>query len=222
MDDSRGYLLTGENEAAVLRGEKLAADFLGIKREELGSHPDFLRIKTSFFSIEEARGIRGHSGKSSFSGKGRAFMVQTDFFGLDAQNALLKTFEEPGGRCCFVLVTSAVENVIPTLRSRLTGVKLAPGKTSEGEKEEQARDFLSASVTKRLEMIKDIAEEKEKSARFINSLQSFLRKEMLSDISKPRIADALSQTENCKKLLLTPGAMVKMILEHLAFVLPQI
>lgn len=52
-------------------------------------------------------------------GARRVFIVRdAERMNEDAQNALLKTLEEPPGSVCLVLVTSSVERLLPTIRSR--------------------------------------------------------------------------------------------------------
>jgi DNA polymerase-3 subunit delta' len=45
---------------------------------------------------------------------------------LDAQNALLKTLEEPGARTHFILLTSQPDALLPTILSRTMRVRFAP------------------------------------------------------------------------------------------------
>lgn len=50
----------------------------------------------------------------------RVFIIATDSILGDAQNALLKLFEEPNAHTCFYLIIPREDMLLPTLRSRLS------------------------------------------------------------------------------------------------------
>ncbi len=50
----------------------------------------------------------------------RTFIIATDSILSDAQNALLKLFEEPNAHTCFYLIIPREDILLPTLRSRLS------------------------------------------------------------------------------------------------------
>jgi len=57
--------------------------------------------------------------KRSFRGKGKFFIIdQADLMDVPAQNALLKTLEEPPAESYLVLVTSSPQELLSTIRSR--------------------------------------------------------------------------------------------------------
>ena len=55
-----------------------------------------------------------------------AILVAAQRLNLDAQNALLKTLEEPGPRTCLVLCADDVAPLLPTVLSRAVRLRLAP------------------------------------------------------------------------------------------------
>jgi DNA polymerase-3 subunit delta' len=55
-----------------------------------------------------------------------AIVEQAQRLNQDAQNALLKTLEEPGARVCVVLAADESANLLPTLISRCARLRLAP------------------------------------------------------------------------------------------------
>jgi DNA polymerase III subunit delta' len=59
-------------------------------------------------------------------GRGKVFVVeQADLMTAAAQNALLKTLEEPAGRTLIILLTTQAADLLPTVRSRCQTIRFA-------------------------------------------------------------------------------------------------
>jgi DNA polymerase-3 subunit delta' len=59
-----------------------------------------------------------------YEGRAKVFVVRrAEELSVAAANALLKTLEEPGARTCFILVCSAGDALLPTIRSRTQRVR---------------------------------------------------------------------------------------------------
>lgn len=97
--------------------KKLAAD----------SHPNVVTppIGARGLSID---GVRALCRKMALTGQGGGLKVAriagVSRMGIPAQNALLKTLEEPQGDTCFVLTGSRLRTILPTVRSRVQMVRL--------------------------------------------------------------------------------------------------
>jgi DNA polymerase-3 subunit delta' len=94
-----------------------------------GSHPDlhWLRIPEDRRSIgvEAIRETCEQLGMTSLRGRYRvAIVVPAHLMTVSAQNAFLKTLEEPAARTLLVLVTSRPAGVLPTLRSRCQRIEI--------------------------------------------------------------------------------------------------
>lgn len=77
--------------------------------------------------VDQIRDMSEHAAFAPREGRGRVFVVDAaDRMNLAAQNALLKTLEEPAGRSVFVLVTARPRLLLPTIRSRCVAVAFAP------------------------------------------------------------------------------------------------
>jgi DNA polymerase-3 subunit delta' len=87
-----------------------------------GVHPDVLMIEpgdTGSIRIEQVREAIDRSAYRPFEGKRRIVIVDdADAMVPEAQNAMLKTLEEPPPGSTFVLVTSRPDVLLPTVRSR--------------------------------------------------------------------------------------------------------
>jgi DNA polymerase-3 subunit delta' len=87
-----------------------------------GVHADVLVIEpgdTGTIKVDQIREAIERSGFRPFEGRRRVVIVdEADAMIAEAQNALLKTLEEPPPSSVFVLVTARPELLLPTVRSR--------------------------------------------------------------------------------------------------------
>ncbi len=99
------------------------------------SHPDLCIAehsgKRGGFSIETVRNIRKEAVILPHHGQMRVFLFgDADDMSLQAQNALLKSVEEPPAHTCFVFTTETVGALLPTLLSRMTICPVYPVTTA--------------------------------------------------------------------------------------------
>jgi DNA polymerase III subunit delta' len=95
-----------------------------------GQHPD-VRIlepeENAAIKIEPVRELIGQTAYRPFEGRSRAVVIdRADLLGEDAQNALLKTLEEPPSRSVFMLVTARPVLLLDTVRSRCCQLRFGP------------------------------------------------------------------------------------------------
>jgi DNA polymerase-3 subunit delta' len=96
-----------------------------------GLHPDVLLVRRpedkSEIVIAQARELVRQVGYRPFEARHRVVIIDdADELGLDSQDALLKTLEEPPTRNVFVLVTSRPNLLSTTVRSRCCVLRFAP------------------------------------------------------------------------------------------------
>jgi DNA polymerase-3 subunit delta' len=108
------------------------------------NHPDFRIIgllpDKKEIGIQQVREIERELNLRSFSGKRKIAVIDpATLMNLSAQNALLKTLEEPPQASLLILIASNAGGLLPTLRSRCLLLSFAPL-----EKEMVAR-FLTAT-----------------------------------------------------------------------------
>lgn len=102
-----------------------------------GVHPDVLTIEpaeSGNIKIDQVRDAIERSAYRPFEGKRRVVIIdEADALVPEAQNALLKTLEEPPAASMFVLVTSRADVLLPTVLSRCQRLRfgrLAPPEIS--------------------------------------------------------------------------------------------
>lgn len=107
------------------------------KRIARGVHADVLVIvpgETGSIKVDQVREAIDRAAYRPFEGRRRVVIIdQADEILVEAQNALLKTLEEPPPASVFVLVTSRPDVLLPTVRSRCQPLRfgrLAPGEVA--------------------------------------------------------------------------------------------
>lgn len=170
------------------------------------------------FGIDDARALRSWQELLPEAGKRRARVVYTDFITEQAENALLKTLEEPTENTHIILVIPKPEVLLPTLLSRVRVVMPSGKEASSLEAKKflaMARGDRLAHIAKLVEKSDDdeaAAEVRERALALMDSLERFLALDMAKNNEK------LELILRFKKYLYTPGASSRMILETLALV----
>lgn len=201
------YFIEHEVEVAVLKLKNFLEKTLGVK---VSGNPDFYHRKFSTFTIDNARDISQSESRKDFSGEKKVFIIETDFITEEAQNALLKIFEEPTAGTHFFIV-SPQEVLLPTLKSRMQIF------LNETEKDLDKNHILKLNLKERIEMIKEIVdgikdEEKTKqdAISFLNGVERELYQEGVQ-----KNAEKLKVCQQTRDSLYDRGAPIKMILENL-------
>jgi DNA polymerase III subunit delta' len=103
----------------------------GCVQVALGVHPDFNSItrqaNRSEVLIEQVRDLIGRLGiRPSRAPRRVAIIDDAETLNLPAQNALLKTLEEPPGDTIVFMITQSERALLDTIRSRMRPVRFAP------------------------------------------------------------------------------------------------
>ncbi len=195
-------------------------------------NPDLTVEVYQSFGIGESRGLSVRQSRSSFGDSPRKiFVIGTESFTREAQNALLKTFEEPTAGTHFFIIVPQLNSILPTLRSRVIMVesKCAPAKD---DIKIFAEKFLDSTLEQRFAMAKKIAEAKkgeqvdrEKIRRMLDHIERILYTRMAGtqlggSTSKLEGGNIFREIFQTKTYLTDRGSSAKMLLEHLAITIP--
>ena len=137
--DGVGKRRTAVALAQVLNCERVTTGAHGIDacgtcaactRIARGVHADILVIEpgdTGSIKVDQVREAIERAAYRPFEGRRRVVIVdQADALMSEAQNALLKTLEEPPPASMFVLITARPDVLLPTVRSRCQRLRFGP------------------------------------------------------------------------------------------------
>ncbi len=151
------YLIEGAREEIV-------PELLGFI-ESLGvatsGNPDFYQISFDSFKIDDARNLKSMGQEKSFSLGKKIFLISANNFLLEAQNTLLKMFEEPIEDTHFFLIVPDKNLLLKTLLSRFYVIST---KQELIEEIKEAEKFIKMSLKDRIDFIKLLLTEPEENA----------------------------------------------------------
>lgn len=212
------YLFTGNKENIV---SELFDFFKNTLKINTKGNPDFYYRELDGFGIDDGREVQNMASKKVFSGNFKIFVVS--FFSIthEAQNSLLKLFEEPTKNTHFFIITPTESVLLPTLRSRLF---LVPFVASEDSTSILAENFLKTQKPKRIKLLQEIIENKDKAqaSYFLGDLEKTLRKVVDLETSDAAVIVAFEEIKKARQYLNDRAPSVKMLLEHIALITPII
>ncbi|OGG50284.1 hypothetical protein A2763_01305 [Candidatus Kaiserbacteria bacterium RIFCSPHIGHO2_01_FULL_54_36] len=185
-------------------------------------NPDLYIRTYQRFGIEDAIELRDRAGTRAVrQGARRIFVIATPSMTHEAQNALLKTIEEPPADAMFIFVVPAPETLLQTLRSRAQTLLLD---VVAGETLVDAKKFLAAQPQKRLDMLKALLEKDADDRRDLGAIISFLSSlerqcEKRTDGLHATRREGLESVYRARKYIGDKGALVKPLLEQVALLI---
>ncbi|MFA7216817.1 MAG: hypothetical protein WC095_02455 [Candidatus Paceibacterota bacterium] len=200
------YLLVGDRSSS----KSFLVDFLGNQLNiSISGNSDVRVISVDSLSVDFVRSIKVSEEFKAFGDKKKIFIIETDFITEEAQNALLKIFEEPTkGTHFFVNISQDI--ILPTLRSRMHIINIK-------DLNEKNTKALPVSVLDRMKKVKSIVDDisdenqtKQSAVDFLNNIEMELYKSGVEKNHK-----ALVLCEQARKSLYDRGAPIKIILESL-------
>ncbi len=221
------YLVVGRNGAerpsadvALPFGRRLR-DF--VTSLSSTANPDIQRIVCDTLTVDQARKIAVDASRKSFDGGRKFFLIETNIITEEAQNALLKIFEEPNpGTHFFVIMPQDI--LLPTLRSRMQVVMSRSDldirsqmSKSDFDTKTSDTEILKMKIADRLAMVKEITDgivdenkTKQDAVTLLNQIESELYEKGVE-----KSAENLTLCQKARQALYDRGAPVKMIMENL-------
>src|SRR5262249_33060960 len=112
------------------RGPIPCGNCVACKKVASGIHPDLRRLETEGkeIKIESVREVQKWLFIAPHEAKFKIVVIATaELLNIAASNALLKTLEEPPPFAYLILTARSSENLLPTIRSRLTMIRFPAG-----------------------------------------------------------------------------------------------
>lgn len=219
---SHAYIINGEVDsgkkmlarvfAATLQCEEGKADpckkCKSCKQAESGNHPDIITVtheKTNVISVDEIREqVIDPISVKPYSGKYKIYIIpDAQLMNAQAQNALLKTIEEPPEYGVLLLLTTNLDKLLDTVQSRCIVLSTKPVRERDmleylqkemGLTEEKAYfclDFAQGNLGKAIKLAGN-----EEYGRIVDSVVDVMEK--ISDMDVDDLSYAVSQIEQFK------------------------
>lgn len=213
-------MLTGNTH--VVRGDESSLPALynllykdGLRVE--GNPDAYVRVY-SHFGIDEARELSARAYGKAMGGSVRIFIAVFPVITNEAQNALLKTLEEPPAGSMFFLVTPSPTTLLPTLRSRAQMLDLGLREDSLVN----AKLFLKAKPRDRVDMLKPLLEKNDDDRRDIGAIITFLSslERMLAGMKGSR--EGIDAVYRARMYAGDKGSLLKPLLEQVALLSPML
>jgi DNA polymerase III delta prime subunit len=235
------YLIEGMREKISLE----IIEFLKSLNINTVGNPDFVNISIDNFKIDEAFSLRSMSTSKGFSSAKKIFMIYANNISLDAQNVLLKMFEEPIENTHFFLIVPDTNFLLKTFISRFYLIRASLGLVEEEVKE--AEKFIAMSLKDRIDFIKELLmvqnEEEDdiapldstrfKALKFLNALEISLHSNFVKNFEHGRFhpEDGVkwkNSLQSCflhffkvREFLRMPGSSTKSLMESVALITPN-
>lgn len=219
------FVIEAEPEEGVRAAEKWVEKELSMDPKR---NSDVIVLRYGLLSVADARRVADIAAQAPFEGEHKAVIIAASRAYHEAQNALLKLFEEPPQGTYLFFILPTLGGLLPTLRSRVVQLAIS-GKHADPRVSQAAQAFIEASREKRSAMIKKLSsgsDEEECRARrdeaiqIVNGIEAAAHAALLAKKYKAD-TELLSELALLRNHLYDRSAPVRMILEHLAIVTPK-
>ncbi|MEI6580567.1 MAG: hypothetical protein WCO07_00125 [bacterium] len=228
------YLIEGIHEEIVPQILK----FLNEIGLETSSNPDFCHMTFDSFKIEDARNLKSKSLEKGFSKGKKIYIISANSFLLEAQNTLLKMFEEPIENTHFFVIVPDSNTLLGTFISRFYLIK---SKINIDDYIKDVEKFIKMNLKDRISFIKDLLIDennekdlgintktsKSKALKFLNALEMVLHQKLVKALGPQKEPKALTgeidyfyQIFKVRVFINQPGSSQKSLMESVALSVP--
>lgn len=187
------------------------------------NHPDVLYFEEGDkLGIEQARIIKQHFSLKPYSAKGRVVIIEdASVLTIEAQNALLKTLEEPPIEAILILGTKSDANLLPTILSRCQITRLdTTGDDTLVYHNKYASDLeklLNSSIEERFSYIEKLKEKEE----FLHALVYYFHHHLMENTQDKKTQEFVKEILQAEEWA-KQNVNIRAILEYLMLKLPEI
>lgn len=199
------YFIEGEKEAVLFDIENFLLKAFQIVRE---GNPDVHYAFHESFGIDDSKALQDMQSMKPIVGDKKIFIIALESITSEAQNSLLKVFEEPTLGTHFFIISSSQKILLPTLRSRM--VIISHDSTKNQKNNTDIKEFISMSLRDRLAFISNMIETKDKTAT-----ENFLQA-LTAELHKTKNMKVIKEILSLTKYLKDRAPSIKLILERVA------
>jgi len=184
-------------------------------------------LRYGLFSVADARRVLETAASAPFAGEYKMLIISASRAYHEAQNALLKLFEEPPRETYLFLILPSLGGLLPTLRSR---AQILTNGFTKPVIPKAAEEFMKASKEKRSALIKKLANGKDEEERrenrdeaiaILNGVETAAYEKLKKFAGDKNNTALLSDIAILRGHLYDRSAPMRMILEHLSIVIPK-
>ena len=241
MNRSNSFIIEAEAEDGIKVAQKWAEKELEMKVQ---NNPDVIILRHGLFSVDDARRVLETAASAPVIGEYKVIIITASRAYHEAQNALLKLFEEPPTNTYLFFILPTLGGLLPTLRSRVqilnTSLDIGSPTSDVGLPmsyvPKETEEFLKANKEKRSAIIKKLANGKDEDERrsnrdeaiaILNGIEAIVyqrrgdTKQRGDTLWSPQgVTSLLNDIAILRGHLNDRSAPVRMILEHLSLVIP--
>ena len=206
------YAFAGDSVSLI---ENLEAYFKDTLLFSTHGNPDYQKEEFINFGVDDGHRIAASHLKKAIAGNKKIYLISVSSFSHEAQNALLKMFEEPTADTHFFIIVPTLDIVLPTVRSRMMVI------TSEENTRRKpdfafAKTFFESNISERLKMMETVTEEKDKTKAgyFLDDIEQYAH-EQLKKGGDLKFVHLLSDVVMFRGYLRDRAPSVKMMIEHI-------
>ena len=217
------YVVEGSPEITA----KELLTFLEVRGDIEKNNPDVICQVYESFTMDNSVEIKDWHSKSGITDGKRICIIATKFINREAEQTLLKIIEEPAENTHFFIIVPDSSVLLPTIISRTHIIKTEQQDNKNLQKE--VISFIKSSPKERVDavalMIKNNKDEENSgqlryyATSFVNEIESIFYQKWKKDKNDKNTLFILDELQKARGYLSTPGASVKMILEHLALMI---
>ncbi len=218
------YFYAGEREAGIAKATDYAHDVMGLSS---GNNPDLIIFRYGLFSVDDARRVIRLADQRAVGGDAKVLVLAAERLFHEAQNALLKLFEEPPPGTTLILIVPSAGILLKTLRSRM--LPLAHGTMHISSEAEQYLSLKASErekyISKLLDRTKSDKDEEKQTARgealrLVEGLTTAVY-EQWSKTGAIEYQEFLRDATRLIPVLHERSAPLKLIFEHLSLIIPK-
>ncbi len=218
------YLIEGSKDEVLSE----IYEFLKEIDVDTKNNGDLIQMNLDSFKMDDARDLKSYTSEKSLTNSKKVFIIYANNFLIEAQNSLLKLFEEPIENTFFFIITPDTSIMIKTLLSRFYFIST---KQNFDEEDKNAKKFIKMNTPTRLLFIKELLTEEDgedeisninstrsKALRFLNALEGTLHGKVSEGVLDTKIFEHLFKV---RKFLRQPGSSTKSLMESVALITPN-